>query len=87
MREAHDDADMQPGHRQQMRQAGIAEAVVVGRRIAILEPGQQRHRDRAGGAGIAAATARAMISRSRCTSAQRRRTALPATIAPTGPSA
>ena len=29
-RPAHDDADMQPGDRQQMREAGGAEGVVVG---------------------------------------------------------
>ena len=45
-RESHDDADMQPRHRQQMRQAGVAERLVFGLRDAGLAAGQQSDADR-----------------------------------------
>ena len=43
----HDDADMQPGHRQQMRQAGIAERRPVRLRDRGRAAGQERRGDRA----------------------------------------
>ena len=43
--QAHDDADMQPGHRKQMRQARTLEREPVGRRDGRADAGQQRRRD------------------------------------------
>ena len=50
-RPAHDDADMQSRDRQQMRQAGGAERLVVRRRNAGRDPGEQSDRHRAGSTG------------------------------------
>ncbi len=50
-REPHDDADVQPGHGQQMGQPRVAERRPVRERDRASRPGQQGGRDRAVGAG------------------------------------
>ena len=49
--ESHDDADMQPRHCEQMRQASGTEGVVIVNRHGVLEPRQQGDGERSGGAG------------------------------------